>query len=458
MSTMLERVRARHDGSRPLIGMSASGQLGYGVIAPAFEAGIARQPDYIGADMGSVDPGPYYLGAGKMATGAERTRRDLQMLLLGARKLDIPLLLGTAGTGGAAPHLEATLAMIRDIAREAGLHFKLASIRADIDPEQVIAAQQAGGLHPLGRIPVPTAEDIRASRIVGQMGTSGFVRALEMGADVVIAGRACDTGIFAAVPQLLGYPMGLALHMAKIIECCSLCCLPGGRDSILGHLTHNDFVLESMNPDRHATPLSVAAHVLYEQDDPFSVSEPEGKLLLREAQYEAVDQHRTRCFGARYEEATKFRIKIEGALLLGARAVMLAGSADPVVIEKIDEILRDVETMTRSLYPHPFTLYPRVYGRRGVPLFQGTAREAEEIFILVECVAATAEIAKGALLSFKQYCLHHGFTGRLSTGGNLAFPITPPELDAGEAYRFSLYHLMDVARPDDLFPITLEDI
>jgi len=284
------------------------------------------------------------------------------------------------------------------------------------------------------------------------------VRALEMGADVVIAGRACDTGIFAAVPQLLGYPMGLALHMAKIIECCSLCCLPGGRDSILGHLTHDDFVLESMNPDRHATPLSVAAHVLYEQDDPFSVSEPEGKLLLRDAQYEAVDQHRTRCFGAQYEEAIKFRIKIEGAQRLGARAVMLAGSADPVVIEKIDEILRDVETMTRSLYPHPFQLYPRVYGRRGVPLFEGGMREAEEIFILVECVAATAEIAKGAMLSFKQYCLHHGFAGRLSTGGNLAFPITPPELDAGDAYRFSLYHLMDVDRPDDLFPITLEQV
>ena len=458
MSMMLDRVRARHDGKRPLVAMSASGQLGYGVIAPAFEAGLARKPDYIGADMGSVDPGPYYLGAGKMATGRERTRKDLQMLLTGARKLDIPLLLGTAGTGGASPHLDATLEIIRDIAREEGLHFKLASIRADIDPERVIAAQKSGGLHALGRIPEPAAEDIRASRIVGQMGTSGFVRALEMGADVIIAGRACDTGIFAAIPQLLGYPMGLALHMAKIIECCSLCCLPGGRDSILGHLTQNDFVLESMNPDRHATPLSVAAHVLYEQDDPFSVSEPEGKLLLRDAQYEAVDHHRTRCFGARYEEATKFRIKIEAAQRLGARAVMLAGSADPVVIEKIDEILRDVETMTRSLFPHPFKLYPRVYGRRGVPMFAGGAGEADEIFLVVECVANTPEIARGALLSFKQYSLHHGFTGRLSTGGNLAFPITPPELDAGEAYRFSLYHLMDVEKPDDLFPITIEEI
>jgi len=456
--TIIQRLKARRDPSRPLVGMSASGQLGYGVIEAAFETGISRGPDFLGADMGSVDPGPYYLGAGKMATGAERTKKDLRMLLTGARKLDIPLLLGTAGTGGASPHLDATLDFIREIAREEGLHFKLASIRSDIDPEHVIAAKRTAGLTPLGRIPEPSDDDIRASRIVGQMGTSGFVRALEMGADVVIAGRACDTGIFAAVPQMLGYPMGLALHMAKIIECCSLCCLPGGRDSILGHLTHNDFVLESMNPNRHATPLSVAAHVLYEQDDPFSVSEPEGKLLLKDAQYEAVDEHRTRCFGARYEEATKFRIKIEAAQRLGARAVMLAGSSDPVVIEKIDTILKEVEAVTRSLYPREFQLFPRVYGRRGVPLFDGGMREAEEIFIMVECVAESPEIARNALLSFKQYCLHHGFAGRLSTGGNLAFPITPPELDAGEAYRFSLYHLMDTANPDELFPVTIENI
>ena len=63
---------------------------------------------------------------------------------------------------------------------------------------------------------------------VGQMGTGVFRRALEADVDVVIAGRACDTGIFAALPMLLGFPTGLAMHMAKIIECASLCCLPGG--------------------------------------------------------------------------------------------------------------------------------------------------------------------------------------------------------------------------------------
>ena len=54
----------------------------------------------IGADMGSVDPGPAYLGMGKMATDPEITRRDLTMLLEGARDLGVPMIIGTAGTAG----------------------------------------------------------------------------------------------------------------------------------------------------------------------------------------------------------------------------------------------------------------------------------------------------------------------------------------------------------------------
>lgn len=73
----------------------------------------------------------------------------------------------------------------------------------------------------------------------------------------MIAGRACDTAIFAAVPVLLGCAMGPAMHMAKIIECASLCCVPGGRDPILATLEGESFVLESMHPERRATAMSV---------------------------------------------------------------------------------------------------------------------------------------------------------------------------------------------------------
>src|SRR6267378_7116453 len=40
------------------------------------------------------------------------------------------------------------------------------------------------------------------------------------------------------------------------------------------------------------TPMSVAAHSLYEQSDPDRVAEPEGVLLVRSARYEEIDDYR----------------------------------------------------------------------------------------------------------------------------------------------------------------------
>ena len=105
------RLLASHrPGQEPLRILSASGQLGYGIAAASLERGLARQPHFIGCDMGSIDPGPYYLGSGRMAAPQAMVRRDLDLVLMAARRLDIPLLIGSAGTAGARPHLAATLA------------------------------------------------------------------------------------------------------------------------------------------------------------------------------------------------------------------------------------------------------------------------------------------------------------------------------------------------------------
>jgi hypothetical protein len=45
---------------RGLKALGASGQLGYGIPEKSRAAGLERAPYYIGADMGSIDPGPYY--------------------------------------------------------------------------------------------------------------------------------------------------------------------------------------------------------------------------------------------------------------------------------------------------------------------------------------------------------------------------------------------------------------
>ncbi|NNE89063.1 MAG: acyclic terpene utilization AtuA family protein, partial [Silicimonas sp.] len=291
-------------------------------------------------------------------------------------------------------------------------------------------------------------------------------KALEGGADVILAGRACDTAPFAVVPVLLGYPKGPAVHMAKILECTSLCCEPGGRDAMLATLTGDAFMLESMNPNRAATPTSVAAHALYEQAAPACVYEPEGHVDLSAARYEALDDRRVTLSGALWHEATTPSVKIEGARFLGHRVVMMAGVADPGVIANSEEILNGVKTVVADLVPPdpdaPWHLSFRRYGIDGVldwPI--PPVADPREIFILGECIANDAETARAVASAARQHILHWGFEGRLCTGGNLAFPITPPELDAGPAYAFSLYHIMQLnswEALDVLFPITIHDI
>jgi hypothetical protein len=354
--------------------------------------------------------------------------------------------------------------MIRDIARAEGLHFRMAVIRADMPRALLKQAVREGRMTGMDGMAKLTEQDIDdASNIVGQMGMGPFRRALADGVDVIIAGRACDTAIFAALPTMLDFPPGICGHMAKIIECASLCCVPGGRDTILATLDHEGFDLESMNPARRATPTSVAAHSLYEQADPYSVTEPEGHVDLRDAHYTALDDRRTRVAGARWVPTTDPTIKLEGAACIGERAVLLAGAADPRFIARHAEILSAVTEVVRELVcedqPQDYTLRFRVYGVNGV---RGVVPDGEpspgEAFIMGECIAPTRERAAEVVRTTKQYLLHHGYPGRLSTAGNLAFPFTPPEVSLGPAYRFNVYHLMRVPDPDALFPLEIETL
>ena len=455
----IQKLLARRPSTLRIL--SASGQLGYGIPEQSLQAGLARRPDFIGCDMGSVDPGPAYLGSGEMATSPAVTRRDLALVIKAARSLDVPLVLGTAGTSGAAPHLEATLAMVREIAREERLHFRMATIRSDLGKERVVRALEEGVLTALGgSLPVTRADIEGCTNIVGQMGVAPFQSAFERDPDVIIAGRACDTAIFAAIPQRLGFNMANVMHMAKIIECTSICCEPGGRDAMLATLDAHGFELESMNPQRRATPLSVAAHSLYEQADPLSFTEPDGTLRVEQAVYTPLDERRTFVTGATWQPAARCTIKVEGSAPVGHRAVLIAATADPRVMESIRDLLVEVEKTTRALVDGTYEIYPRLYGLDGVVPLGATERPARprEVGIVVEVIGSGPEVALAAAKTFKQFLLHQGFPGRLSTGGNLAFPFTPPELAAGPAYRFALYHVMPADDAATLFPVSVEDV
>ena len=104
--------------------LSTSGLLGYGFPESSLKAALERNPDVIGVDGGSTDPGPFYLGSGKCLNSDKAMRRDLRLMLNAARQKKVPLVIGSCGGAGGEPHLQQVAKLAREIAREDGLNFK----------------------------------------------------------------------------------------------------------------------------------------------------------------------------------------------------------------------------------------------------------------------------------------------------------------------------------------------
>lgn len=452
---------------RALRMVALNGLLGYGYPAESLDRALATQPDLIGVDAGSTDPGPYYLGAGESFVSDVQVSRDLEPALCVAVEKGIPLVVGTAGGSGAQPHVEGFAAMVREIAARRGLHSRMAVIRADVLADTVLTALREGRIAPAGHANPLTEEDVRAcTHIVAQMGTGPIARALDGGARVVIAGRCCDASIFAAEPIRRGFDPGLALHLGKIMECGTLCARPAGADDVLiGTIEPAYIEVVPANPERRCTPESVAAHSLYEQPDPNCFYEPEGKVDLSDCTFEAVGERGVRVRGSRLSPSAEPAVKLEGARCGGYRSITIAGVRDPGAIEHLDTLERSVhETVTRALSdmlaPEDFSLRFLRYGLDGVtgPLEGPPSPLPREVGLVIEAIAPSQEMADRVLKLARSTALHQHYDGRKTTAGNLAFPFSPSDFRAGPVYEFALYHLMRVPDLDAPFSVEFEEV
>jgi len=317
--------------------LSPTAILGYGFPEKSFLSALAESPDLIAVDAGSSDPGPHYLGAGKPFTDRAGVKRDLRYMISAGVKQGIPVVIGTAGGSGAAPHLAWCREIVLEIAREEQLSFTLATIPADVDKQIVHQALDAGNITALDFVPPLTHQDIDDSTaIVAQMGVEPFQRALAAGAQVVLGGRAYDPACFAALPMMLGFDEGLALHCGKILECAAIAATPGsGSDCAMGILDDRGFTLKVFNPKRKFTETSAAAHTLYEKSDPYFLPGPGGVLNLQACTFNAVNEREVYVSGSRHE-TTPYRLKLEGARLVGYRCLTIAGVRDPIMIAGIE--------------------------------------------------------------------------------------------------------------------------
>ncbi len=443
------------------------GMLGYGFPLDSFQRGLDRAPHVIAADAGSTDAGPHKLGAGVGIVSEEATRKDLTPMLTAGCERGIPVIIGSAGGSGAEVHLQWTLKIVRQIAAEQGLHFRMAVIHAEMDKQYLQRQLAAGRVSALGPVAELTADDIQAAtRIVGVMGVHPFIQALDMGAQVIIAGRANDPAMFAAVPMRAGFDAGLALHLGKILECGAMAATPGTTsDGMLGCLRDDGFVVEPTNPARRCVPSSVAAHTLYEKSSPLHIIGPEGVVDVTGCTFDPCGEHAVRVTGSTLLPGSgPTRIKLEGACLVAYRTICIAGVRDPVMIQRMDECEQHVRDAVRAYFGQvdagDYRLLFHVYGRDGVmgDLEPERRIQSHELCLILEVVAGTQELANTICAFARSTLMHYSYAGRLATAGNLAFPYAPSDLPAGPVYKFNIHHLMEVDDPDELFPIELVNL
>lgn len=446
--------------------LSPTAILGYGFPEESFFEGIKRKPHVIAVDAGSTDPGPYYLGAGESFTDRDAVKRDLEIMIKNGLLNKIPVIIGTAGGSGGEVHLNWCKDIIYEISKENNYKFKLALIHSEIPKNNVKEALNSNKISHLGPVPPLKEIDIdETTRIVGQMGIEPFIEALDEGANVILAGRTYDPSVFAAPAIKAGYDKGLALHLGKILECAAICATPGsGSDCMFGYLGEDYFRLEPLNPIRKCTTVSVAAHTLYEKTNPYILPGPGGYLDLTNCKFIQETENIVRVSGSKFVESPKYTIKLEGAKLIGYRTVSIAGARDPIMIEKINEIIDGVKERVRDNFKSKmwdYYLNIVIYGKNGV---MGdieptpTTKNSHEIGVVIEAVAENQKKADTICAFARSSMLHFGYEGRKATAGNLAFPYSPSDFHAGKVYNFSIYHLMEVNNGYDLFTIDYEEL
>ena len=435
----------------PIRYLSLCGLLGYGYSPVSLENALSQDLDFVGVDAGSTDPGPYYLGSGKGFVKRLQVKRDLELILPIIKEKKIPLIIGSAGGSGAKPHVDSVIEIISEIASDKGLALKIAVIYSDLERAFV---KEASNGHLTGCGGAPAFDPEMADKLcnpVAQFGTEPIIAALEQNVDVIVAGRCCDTAIFAAYPIQHGFPAGLALHAAKIAECGALCARPvGANDSLVVEMYHDHFTVEPPNPLRACTPDSVAAHSLYEQPDPNCFYEPEGKIDLSNCSFEALSDRKVKVSGSQLVPAEKVTTKLEGSRLAGYRSITIAGLRDPSAIKHLAEIEAGVRAaVAESANFVKEGEYSLRFLRYGLDAVMGKLESSDsplpkEVGLVIEAIAPTQEKADALIGLARSKALHQGFPDRKATAGNLAFPFSPSDFSGGAVYEFALYHITDL--------------
>jgi hypothetical protein len=290
------------------------------------------------------------------------------------------------------------------------------------------------------------------------MGHEPIEEALRAGADVVLAGRATDTAVAAAYPLMKGMPSGPTWHAAKIVECGGQCTTNPRAGGVLATIDQTGFTIEPLDPDAACTPISVAAHMLYETVNPFRMREPAGELDVTAATYTALDDRRVRVEGSMFHPAGQHTIKLEGATIAGYETMSFTAIRDEHILAGIEDwatllakILTERVEATLGLDDSDYAFDVRLYGYDAIlEKLDPSGRPPREVGVMLLVRAATQALATAVAKVANPLMLHLP-TPDMNYLPSLAFATSPAETERGAVYEFVLNHVVDTVSPTELF-------
>ena len=436
-----------------------NGHLGFAPLrTESFRLGVAARPDYIAADSGSDDVGPVPLGTDTSTSPLAWQTHDLEAMLLAARELGVPMIIGSAGDTGSNSRVDLYVRIVQELAERHRLpRFKLGYFYSQIDREDVRQRMRSGetvaGLE--GHRDLEESELDATERIVAMAGVHPFIELLQRSADVIIGGRSSDACVFAAPAIHHGFAEAEAYYLGKVLECASFCAEPyGGKETVLGEITHEAVEVTAMHPAQRCTVASVAGHAMYERANPYFEHVAGGTLDMSGCRYEQISEKTTRITGARFSRSPELRVKLEGAGKVGERYVGMAGIRDPYTIAHVDEVMAFARDKVRERFgENGYELYYTVYGRDGImgELEPLRDRPAHELCILVQGVAPTAEMAEEVCMIGTRQMFYARLPDVKGSAGSVAFALDEV-LRASPAYRWTINHTLRCDDPLELFP------
>lgn len=441
----------------------STGNLGDNIIEEkSFYEGVRRDIDCFGADAGTADAGPAFLGADMPHNPIEWERHDLEITLAEARKKKVPMIVGSCSTTGTDRGVNLYADIIRSVAKERRMEpFKMALIYSQIPIDDKLRARvHRGESEPLGA-GFDLCDDVldNTTNVTASMGIEQFLFALEQGADVIIAGRACDDAVLACYPIFKGFDRGVSLHMGKAAECASLVCWPQKvKESIIGTVFADCFTIEPMHPDQQATPHSVAAHSMYERTNPFIQAVPGGILDMHASKYEAETDRICRVSGSRFVPSADgtYKVKLEGAGEAGNRVYNLVGVRDTRAIAHMDRILSDTRKKVSEIIgahrDKEYELFFHVYGKNAVMKGNEPVADTQshEVAIVIEVISDDIELATSVSKCAKFRFFYMAYPGQMnSSGGAVALLTDEPLYPKNKCYKWTVDHLITLTDPLD---------